>query len=115
MGTPKANRKYRLKLKETNPELFAKHCELRSIWQKNHQKKMREWYKDYKSHLRCEVCGENHIACLDFHHKNPKDKKFGISKKFHVKKIEVLIEEIGKCRVLCSNCHRKIHYHLEEI
>ena len=30
------------------------------------------------------------------------------------KGIEQLIDEIAKCDVLCSNCHRKLHYALKE-
>lgn len=113
MNTTEYNRKYRLKLKTNNPEQFEKYRQQQKKWQKNHQKKMRGWYEDYKSHLACEVCGETHISCLDFHHRNPKDKAFHIARSYHVKKIEVLIEEIAKCRVLCANCHRKLHYNLK--
>jgi predicted HNH restriction endonuclease len=26
-----------------------------------------------------------------------------------------IVEEIGKCVILCSNCHRKLHYHNKSI
>ena len=57
------------------------------------------------------MCGENHPACLDFHHKDKKDKSFNVaimaSSGYSIEKIK---EEIAKCIVLCSNCHRKEHY-----
>lgn len=71
-----------------------------------------KWFREYKQSLSCEICGENHIACIDFHHKfKRKNKrelinyriKWGCSRK-------TILNEIEKCRVLCSNCHRKLHY-----
>jgi hypothetical protein len=70
-----------------------------------------EWYKELKSKLKCEECGENHIACLVFHHKDPTKKKFNIAKCIReLTPKKRILEEIKKCRVLCSNCHRKWHY-----
>lgn len=51
----------------------------------------------------------NDIACLDFHHL--KDKEFNISNEIRNLSIENLKKEINKCVVLCSNCHRKLHYY----
>jgi len=70
---------------------------------------------DIKLELQCERCGESHIAVLDFHHSNPKDKSFAISdfvgnQQPNEKNIQLLKEEIEKCEVLCANCHRKEHY-----
>lgn len=39
-------------------------------------KKIKDWLKDYKKTLQCEECGENHPACLDFHHIDPSKKVF---------------------------------------
>lgn len=68
------------------------------------------WFKELKSKLKCGKCPENDSICLDFHHRNPKEKKFiilhmvrdGFSK-------SMILEEIAKCDVLCANCHRKHH------
>jgi hypothetical protein len=67
----------------------------------------RKWFFELKKGLKCETCGFNHPAALDFHHIDPTQKKFAISPNRHNKK-EVL-EEIKKCKVLCSNCHRIEH------
>jgi hypothetical protein len=56
---------------------------------------------------KCIICGETHPACLEFHHKDPLKKEFLISKLYNKKRI---LEEIKKCNVLCSNCHRKYHW-----
>lgn len=37
------------------------------------RKNNRDWFLEYKSTLSCERCGENSVACLDFHH--PSDNK----------------------------------------
>ena len=72
--------------------------------------KIQVWFREYKKSLRCEVCGENHPACLDFHHINPHTKKFSVSTRRDRPSMEALKAKIAKCRVLCSNCHRKEHW-----
>lgn len=69
------------------------------------------WLQEYKSTLKCERCDESHIACLDFHHKEASEKEFVLSKAVNNGySREKIIKEISKCSVLCSNCHRKLHY-----
>lgn len=73
--------------------------------------KWRKWLIDLKSSLSCEKCGYNKSpAALDFHHIDPKTKKFGINNTQTSKKTrEEIEEEIKKCVVWCSNCHREHH------
>jgi len=67
--------------------------------------------REIKEELSCEICGESHPATLDFHHKDPTEKDFSISDAVGSGySIETVKEEISKCRILCSNCHRKLHY-----
>lgn len=77
---------------------------------RNREKKIKNWLKEYKKSLQCEECGENHPACLDFHHINPKEKRFAIGRISDYLCMNRLQDEIAKCRVLCSNCHRKKHW-----
>jgi len=77
---------------------------------RNRDKKIEAWFRKYKESLSCEECGENHPACLDFHHKNPLEKKFSIGRPHNRSSIKGLIAEIAKCQVLCANCHRKEHW-----
>lgn len=71
-----------------------------------------EWLRGIKNNLSCGRCGEEHIATLDFHHKDTKTKIGSIAdlicKRRSSKKR--ILEEIDKCEVICSNCHRKEHY-----
>lgn len=54
----------------------------------------------------CSVCGYSGVA-LHFHHKNPKDKKFALSRKSG--NFETLRPELDKCILLCGNCHFEKH------
>lgn len=59
----------------------------------------------------CVVCGEKRLPCLDFHHKKESDKKYNISDLVQRRKpVKMLTEEIQKCIVICSNCHRMLHH-----
>lgn len=70
------------------------------------------WWQDFKRGLVCEYCGEDHPAALDFHHDNPAEKEGNVSTLVANENKTKLLEEVAKCRVLCSNCHRKLHYDL---
>ena len=72
----------------------------------------RNWLNELKEQLKCIKCEENHISCLDFHHLDSSQKEFGIAEsinRLYYSK-EKIINEIKKCIVLCSNCHKKFHY-----
>ena len=84
-------------------------------YMKKYYHKKKSFITKYKEGLECQQCGEAHPVCLDFHHRNPEEKKFGIGDAIVAKGIEQLIDEIAKCDVLCSNCHRKLHYDLKKI
>ena len=59
---------------------------------------------------KCIRCGySKYPEVLEFHHKNPKEKGFGISRKGHCRSWEKVKTEIEKCLLLCANCHREIH------
>ena len=64
---------------------------------------------EFKSQLSCCKCGETSTACLDFHHVDPNEKEHAISKISTNWSWDRLMQEIKKCIVVCSNCHRKIH------
>jgi hypothetical protein len=57
---------------------------------------------------KCVDCsGVYHQAAYDFHHKDPSLKDYQISGK---RVWEIVKQELDKCELLCSNCHRIRHY-----
>lgn len=78
---------------------------------KNSRQKLKEKLVNYKGG-KCEICGyDKCIAALDFHHLNPEEKEFGITNG-KVIPFELAKKEADKCILVCSNCHREIHYNL---
>lgn len=73
-------------------------------------KKMLIEYKGGK----CEHCGyDKCMRALEFHHLNPNEKDFGLSRCLS-KSISSLKKEVDKCILLCSNCHAEEHERLYE-
>src|SRR5271169_5563243 len=69
------------------------------------------WLQELKSTLKCARCPENHVAVLDFHHRDPNIKELQLSRVANrLWSYEKIRQEITKCEVLCSNCHRKEHH-----
>lgn len=81
--------------------------------QKLRKANLRKWLEEYKSNLRCKVCGEGHPACLQFHHRDPTEKNFtigGFIGRWKYVTLKQLKDEISKCDILCGNCHAKLHW-----
>lgn len=55
----------------------------------------------------CKDCGYNkHDVALDFDHIDPSLKSFSIGRELTRNSIKNIMNEIRKCVVRCSNCHR---------
>jgi hypothetical protein len=68
---------------------------------------LREFLWDYLKSHPCTECGEADPIVLEFHHNHSKD--MAISEMItRVTSIDRLKEELEKCTVLCSNCHRRL-------
>ena len=58
---------------------------------------------------KCVRCGyDRSIAALDMHHLDPTHKEFAIYSRWSIS-VDRLKDEVKKCIVLCSNCHRELH------
>ena len=68
------------------------------------------WLKAYKAERGCLQCGESNPACLEFHHRDPAAKEIDVSLTVVKWRKERILGEIEKCNILCSNCHRKLHW-----
>ncbi len=96
---------------EYNRKWEADNKDKRAVQAKKARKKSRLWINKYKRTLKCEICGYNKCyEALDFHHKDLTKKEFSISQSLTKFGKEKILEEIKKCKVLCSNCHRELHF-----
>jgi 5-methylcytosine-specific restriction endonuclease McrA len=61
---------------------------------------------------KCTICGYAcNYACLDFHHVIPAQKSFLINAStVTIKSWDALLDEAGKCVLLCRNCHTDFHF-----
>lgn len=63
---------------------------------------------------KCAHCGwHGNQAALQFHHKNPREKDF-IFGNVGNKSWDSLRKELGKCELLCANCHIIFHSKKED-
>lgn len=74
------------------------------------KKEIALFVREIKSKLGCSKCEDKRHYVLDFHHKDDNKKNtisrmvaMGLSNK-------TIQEEIDKCVILCSNCHRELHW-----
>ena len=74
------------------------------------KKRLKRQWLEFKGSLSCEMCGENHISTLDFHHIEKHPDNRAVNKLVSNYNFKEAYEEIKKCAVLCANCHRKHHH-----
>ena len=83
------------------------------------KEKRRQKRKEYileKKNVPCQDCGGTFPSCcMDFHHlgestKHPHGMRKGFLDKMANLSIKKIDEEISKCVVICSNCHRIRHH-----
>ena len=57
---------------------------------------------------KCMQCGYDRcLAALDFHHLDPTQKSFSVSRFWHNGGLVAGVEEARKCQLICANCHRE--------
>tara|TARA_R110000851_G_scaffold78423_6_gene173122 strand:- start:1080 stop:1439 length:360 start_codon:yes stop_codon:yes gene_type:complete len=85
----------------------CKKCRVGAVTRR--RQKVKQKAVDYKGG-KCEKCDYNKcVAALEFHHKDPNEKDFSISKNGACTSWEKVKAEVDKCMLVCSNCHREIH------
>jgi hypothetical protein len=72
---------------------------------------LRAWvYERKAARGGCQECGEDDVACLDFHHETD-EKDATVARLVADNRSKADIEdEIRRCIVLCANCHRRRHF-----
>ena len=89
---------------------YAKNAAKKNAWGARRRREIRRWWKELKSTMSCEQCGENALECLHFHHRDPAQKELELSTACYRWSKKRLLAEVAKCRVLCANCHLKHHW-----
>lgn len=94
----------------------------RKLYHANREKRMQKtneylkeqkrwWNEEIMSKASCTQCGFSHPGALDFHHRDPSAKEGAVTRMVLQKRSKkAILEEIAKCDVLCSNCHRILHW-----
>jgi len=78
----------------------------KSAYNKERRNNVSEWLCLFLTQNPCSICSESDIRVLEFDHINPETKSFDIGNR-GCKSLKLVQEEVAKCRVLCSNCHKK--------
>lgn len=79
------------------------------------RRKLRVLAVEYKGG-KCRICHyDKCIGALDFHHRDPKEKEFGISMEGLTRSWQRIQKELDKCVLLCANCHREVHAGLSQL
>ena len=92
-----------------SPESYEKYKERNRIRKKKKYDQIASLVNKYKLERGCAHCGyKDEPVVLDFHHENREDKIINVSSHWKTswKQYEKMKEEMKKCIVLCSNCHR---------
>lgn len=100
-----------------HPKMKDKHHNVCKECQNSFNIYKKEKYLERKEYFvkllggKCQKCGYNKcLAALEFHHSDPTYKEEKISSMLTENNIEEILEEVLKCKLLCTNCHREYHY-----
>ena len=75
----------------------------------SYRHRMRNKAKEYKNMFKCSICDYNKsMWALEFHHLNPNEKEYNLGH-LYTSSTKKLYEELDKCILVCSNCHKEIH------
>ena len=78
-------------------------------YMRNKAKKGTLWVREMKAKSGCSNCGFKHPAALQYHHIDPSTKRGKVSRLCKDLSKKAVLEEIGKCVLLCANCHAIEH------
>lgn len=64
----------------------------------------------------CDGCGRHGPpAIFEFHHRDAREKDFGLSERGIPRRWDKVLAELVKCVMLCATCHREVHAGVREI
>jgi len=75
------------------------------------RQRLRDWLRERKrANGGCVRCGRTDPACLDYHHREGEPKRMAVNEMvLYGYGRDTIREEIGRCVVLCANCHAREH------
>lgn len=69
--------------------------------------RIRSQVQNIKATTPCMDCGGIfHFSAIDFDHRDGCRKSFNVARMYHLGSMARIMEEIAKCDIVCSNCHR---------
>lgn len=96
-----------------NSSVYCKKCS--TIQTLSRLQRLKKQMVDYKGGS-CQMCGyKKYMGALEFHHIDPKQKDFNLSRMKQYTFNDKVTNELDKCILVCSNCHREIHGGLEVV
>lgn len=88
-------------------ESYRKNAEYYRKKSKSRRREVYEWTWNLKEKHPCPDCGKKYPHyVMDFDHLEDHEKEFNISAEISRKGFDQIKQEIEKCEVVCSNCHR---------
>ena len=80
--------------------------------QREYRKSRKKVLVEYKGG-KCQRCGyDKCLEALEFHHRDPSEKDYSVASSSARKKYDLASDkkEVDKCDLLCSNCHKEVHF-----
>lgn len=90
---------------------YLENCEVYKERARKRRARLTAWFEEFKQTLHCQKCEDQRWYVLDFHHRDVNKKERSVS--YMVKNgfsKDKILDEMKKCDVLCSNCHREFHH-----
>ena len=81
---------------------------LKTEGKRRYRKRIRDWYRNYKSHLVCAICGDM-TTSIEFHHNDSSTKTADVSNMIGCESWSKIKHEISLCTPVCRGCHEDIH------
>lgn len=93
--------------KQENAKYYSENKEYHRARNANRKRVVQEFVKQYKESHPCADCNNLYPACvMDFDHLPQFEKTEGIAIMAKHTTLPRVMEEIAKCELVCSNCHR---------
>ncbi len=93
---------------ETSGRVRCRKCRMQRVADRRRKNK---WTLAEEAGGKCVRCGyDRFIGALQFHHRDRKTKRFGVSGKGSTRSLNASREEARKCDLLCANCHAEVEH-----